>query len=52
MGSVPFDVKADELYNASGEAIDVAPSPMMQIQIPFERPVKAGAVLRMKADDN
>ena len=52
MGSVPFDVKTDELYNASGEAIDVAPSPMMQIQIPFERPVKAGAVLRMKADDN
>lgn len=52
MGSVPFDAKADELYNASGEAIDVAPSPMMQIQIPFERPVKAGAVLRMKADDN
>ncbi|MBQ1961625.1 MAG: U32 family peptidase [Clostridia bacterium] len=52
MGSVPFDVKADELYNASGEAIDVAPSPMMQIQIPFERPVRMGAVLRMKADDN
>ncbi len=47
-GSIPFSVKADGLYNEKGEAIDVAPHPMMQLQIPFERPVKAGSLLRIK----
>ena len=47
-GSKPFLVVADELYNEKGEAIEVAPHPMMKIQIPFKRPVKSGSMLRMK----
>ena len=50
-GSKPFIVSTDELYNAKGELIDVAPNPMMRLEIPFDQPVKAGAVLRMKAKD-
>lgn len=50
-GSQPFEVRTDELYDAAGILIDSAPHPMMQLQIPFDRPVKAGAVLRMKAGD-
>lgn len=46
----PFTVKADELYDENGNEIDVAPHPMMKIKIPFSRPVKAGSLLRMKAD--
>ncbi len=49
-GSEPFIVKADELYNEKGEAIDVAPHPMMKIQIPFNRPIKPGSMLRMKTE--
>ena len=47
--SPPFTLKADELYDIDGNAIDSAPHPMMKIKIPFNRPVKAGAMLRMKA---
>ena len=49
-GSEPFIVKADELYNGKGEPIDSAPHPMMTIKIPFERPIKPGSLLRMKAE--
>lgn len=49
-GSEPFIVTANELYNEKGEAIDVAPHPMMQVQIPFNRPVKSGSMLRMKTE--
>lgn len=47
--SPPFTLKADELYDIDGNAIDSAPHPMMKIKIPFNRPVKSGAMLRMKA---
>ena len=47
--SPPFTVKSDELYDIEGNAIDSAPHPMMKIKIPFDRPVKSGAMLRMKA---
>ena len=47
--SPPFTLKADELYDIDGNAIDSAPHPMMKIKIPFCRPVKSGAMLRMKA---
>lgn len=50
-GAEPFEVRTDELYNGTGELIESAPHPMMQLKIPFERPVKRGAVLRMKAGD-
>lgn len=45
----PFTLKADELFDIDGNAIDSAPHPMMKIKIPFDRPVKSGAMLRMKA---
>ncbi len=47
-GSVPFFFKAEQLYNEKGEQIEVAPSPMMAVQIPFPRPIKAGSLLRIK----
>lgn len=49
-GHAPFPVPADELYDGDGAPIDSAPHPMMTVQIPFERPVAPGAVLRMKAE--
>lgn len=46
--SPPFTVRADELYDIDGNAIESAPRPMMKIKIPFNRPIKPGAMLRMK----
>jgi putative protease len=46
----PFIVKADVVYNDKNEEIDSAPHPMMTIKIPYDKPVKAGSLLRMKAD--
>lgn len=46
----PFFIKADRLYNSDGDPIESAPHPMMTVKIPFERPVKKGALLRMKAE--
>lgn len=48
--SVPFFVKADEMYNEKDEPIDTAPHPEMIVKIPFERPIKPGALLRMKTE--
>ena len=45
--AAPFTVVANELYDKNGNPIDSAPHPMMTIKIPFERPVKAGSLLRM-----
>lgn len=47
-GSIPFAVKCHELYNEKDEPIDSAPSPMMIVKIPFERPIKKGSLLRIK----
>ena len=46
----PFIVKAETVYNEKNEEIESAPHPMMTIKIPFDKPVKAGSLLRMKAD--
>ena len=47
--SVPFCVPADIVYDAkTGEQIDVAPHPMMQVKIPFDREIKQGSLLRIK----
>ncbi len=46
----PFTVKADMLYDKDNNLIESAPHPMMTIKIPFERPVKPGSMLRMKAE--
>ncbi len=48
--NAPFEVVADELFDEGNNPIDVAPHPMMKIKIPFYRPVKTGALLRMKAE--
>ena len=47
-GSEPFLVSTDELFDGDNNPIEAAPSPMMKIKIPCSRPVKSGAVLRMK----
>ena len=46
----PFKVVANELYDKDGNLIESAPHPMMTIKIPFERPIKKGSMLRMKAE--
>ncbi len=48
--SAPIIIKTDELYDEKGNLIDSAPHPMMTIKIPFQRPIKTGALLRMKAE--
>ncbi|MBR2489328.1 MAG: U32 family peptidase [Clostridia bacterium] len=45
----PFIVTANKLFDGKGNPIDSAPHPMMTVKIPFERPVKPGSLLRMKA---
>ncbi len=44
----PFVFTVNELYDENDNAIDNAPHPMMTIKIPFDRPVPAGSLLRMK----
>ena len=39
---------ANTLFDGDGNEIEVAPHPMMKLKIPFDRPVKPGAMLRMK----
>ena len=46
----PFILTADQLFNKNDEPIESAPNPMMTIKIPFERPLKPGSLLRMKAE--
>lgn len=48
-GSVPFKIECNQLFNEKNEAIESAPSPMMIVKIPFERPVKKGSLLRIKS---
>ena len=47
-GRPPFTVSASTLFDGYGNEIEVAPHPMMKLKIPFDRPVKPGAMLRMK----
>jgi len=46
----PIAVMANELFDSKGNAIESAPHPMETIKIPFPRPVKTGALLRMKSN--
>ena len=50
-GVEPFNITVDALFDKNGEEIDCAPSPMMTVKIPFEREIKAGSMLRMKAEN-
>lgn len=47
----PFEVKADELFDEKNNPIDSAPHPMQIIKIPFSHPIKIGALLRMKTEN-
>ncbi len=46
----PFILTANQLFDKNDNPIESAPNPMMTIKIPFERPLKAGSLLRMKAE--
>ncbi len=48
--SAPFTFTVNEMFNEKGESIKTAPHPMMKVLIPFNRPVKKGALLRMKSE--
>ncbi len=48
--SSPVTVVANELFDGNDNPIDSAPHPMMTVKIPFERPIKKGALLRMKTE--
>lgn len=45
----PFVIKADQMFDEDNNPIDSAPHPMMIVKIPYDREVKKGALLRMKA---
>ncbi len=47
-GEKPFLFTVDTLYNGSGEPIASAPHAAMKLQIPYERPLKVGSLLRAK----
>ena len=49
-GNIPFKVQTDGILNGEDEPIDMANHPMMTIKIPFEREIKTGSMLRMKAE--
>ncbi len=48
--SAPVYITVNELYDEDDNPIDSAPHPMMTVKIPFSRPLKVGALLRMKAE--
>ena len=50
-GNVPFMVKTDSLYDGEDNLIESAPHPMQIIKIPYHREIKAGSLLRMKAEN-
>ena len=49
-GYKPFYVPTDKLYDGKGEEIECAYSPLMTVKIPFDREIKVGSMLRMKAE--
>ena len=49
--SSPTIFTVSKMFDGEGTAIEVAPHPMSLIKIPFERPLKNGALLRMKNKD-
>ncbi len=47
-GKKPFLMPVSVMYNGEGVPITVAPHAAMKLQIPFERPLQAGSLLRVK----
>lgn len=50
-GQKPFQFTVQKMFNENNEPIESAPHPMMLLKIPFERPVRAGALLRLRAEE-
>ncbi len=50
-GCKPFLVPANVIYDKNGDSIENAKSPMMTVKIPFEREIKKGSMLRLKAEE-
>ncbi len=48
--TMPFNITVTELYDKDGNLLESANHPMMEVRIPYERAVKPGSLLRMKAD--
>ena len=46
-GNPPFTITVEEMYNAAGERIDVAPNPMATIRIKCDKDIPAGAIMRL-----
>ncbi len=46
----PFLLTVDRFYDASGNELESAPHPMMELKIPCNTPVAAGSILRMKSE--
>lgn len=47
-GEKPFLMPVNGMFDAQGNPITVAPHAAMKLQIPFERPLPPGSLLRMK----
>lgn len=47
-GNRPFHLPVNALFNGDGEPITVAPHAAMKLQLPFDRPLKSGTLLRIK----
>ena len=47
-GEKPFLMQAQALYDGNGTSIESAPHAAMKLQIPFDRPLKVGSLLRAK----
>lgn len=47
-GQKPFTFTPETLYNEEMQAVESANHPMMQVFIPFDRPLKPGTLLRYK----
>lgn len=46
----PFLLPVEKLFDGDGNAIDSAPHAAMKLQIPFDRPLTVGSILRLKIE--
>ena len=51
-GEKPFDLNVSTLYDGDGQPIDSTPHPDMPLQIPFDRALPAGSLLRRERTDD
>lgn len=51
-GRPPQPLRFTALYDAQGQSVSCAPHPMMDVWIPFDRPVVSGSFLRREKTEN